>query len=245
MTRVNRRKKYFLVVDTETTQTGMVADFGAVLQDKQGNIIRDAGVLIGDFFSDRDNHPLFHVYGDKNDVFSKASLPKRYAAYEQMLQDGRRVLASAAAVNRWLVKVRLAYDPVWTAYNRAFDAEKLANSGIDMTIFSGSFCLWHAAVAKWGKTRAFRDFVLANHAFGGRTAKGNMTMKTNAEFVAAFILGYDPDTNKEPHTALEDARDYESPILTALLRNTSPRDYMNPPGYNWRNWQLRDHFSAN
>ena len=235
------KKKFFLIIDTETTQTGKVADFGAVVCDKQGTIHHDAGVLVGDFFSDRDNHPLFHIYGDKNDVFSKATLPKRYATYEEMLQDGRRVLASKAAVNRWLVKVRLKYNPIVTAYNWAFDRDKLANSGIDMSIFENSFCLWHAAVAKWGNTRAFREFVLSNHHFGNRTLKGNMTMRTNAEAMAAFITG---NNDIEPHTALEDARDFERPILTRLVQTTSPTIYMNPPPYNWRNWQLKDHFVA-
>lgn len=235
------KRKYFLIIDTETTQSGKVADFGAVVCDKQGNIHHDAGVLVGDFFSDRVNHPLFHIYGDKNDVFSKASLPARYQRYEDMLQDGRRVLASKAAVNRWLVKVRLKYNPVVTAYNWAFDREKLANSGIDTTIFENSFCLWHAAVAKWGQTRAFREFVLSQHHFGNRTKRGNMTMRTNAEAMAAFITG---NSEVEPHTALEDARDFERPILTALVKNTSPQVYMNPPPYNWRHWQLKDHFVA-
>jgi len=238
------RKKFFLVVDTETTQTGKVADFGAVIVDKQGVIHHEAGVLIGDFFSDRTNHPLFHVYGDANDVFSKASLPKRYSRYEDMLQQGTRVLASVAAVNRWLVKARLKYNPTVTAYNWAFDREKLANSGIDMSIFDNSFCLWHAAVAKWGKTKAFREFVLANHLLGKRTAKGNLTMKTNAEAMAAFILGLNPDENVEPHTALEDARDFEAPILARLVSTTSPQEYLKPPAYNWRHWQLRDHATA-
>ena len=235
------KKKFFLVVDTETTQTGKVADFGAVIVDKRGVIHHEAGVLIGDFFSDREQHPLFHIYGDKNDVFSKASLPKRYAAYEEMLQDGRRVLASAAAVNRWLVKARLRYDPIVTAYNWGFDKGKLRASGIDMSIFSGEFCLWHASVAKWAKTSAFRRFLLENHYFGNRTKTGGMTMKTNAEVLAKFILG-SPDMEDEPHTALEDARDYEAPILSRLVSTTSPAEYMNPPAYNWRDWQLRDNY---
>jgi hypothetical protein len=235
------RKKFFLILDTETTQTGKVADFGAVITDKQGIIHHEAGVLIGDFFSDRENHPLFHIYGDKNDVFSKASLPARYERYEQMLQNGERVLASKAAVNRWLVKARLKYNPILTAYNLAFDREKCANSGIDLSLFEQQFCLWHAAVAKFGKTRAFREFVLNNHHFGNRTKHGNMTMRTNAEAMAAFITG-NPLT--EPHTALEDARDFERPILARLLQLVGPKEYLNPPAYNWRHWQLRDHFTA-
>lgn len=236
------KKKFFLIVDTETTQTGMVADFGAVIVDKQGTIHKEMGILIGDFFSDRDNHPLFHIYGDKNDVFSKATLPARYERYEQMLQNGERYLASVSAVNRWLAKAAAMYSPVATAYNIAFDRDKLKNSGIIFDeLFPQQFCLWHAAVAKWGKTRAFREYTLNNHHFGKRTKHGNMTMRTNAEAMAAFVTGNELD---EPHTALEDARDFERPILAALVKNTSPQVYMNPPSFNWRHWQVKDHFTA-
>ena len=236
------KKKFFLIVDTETTQTGTVADFGAVIVDRQGNIEKEMGILVGDFFSDRTAHPLFHIYGDKNDVFSKASLPARYERYEQMLQNGERYLASVAAVNRWLAKAAAKYNPVATAYNIAFDREKLGNSGIVFNeLFPEQFCLWHAAVAKWGKTRAFRDYVMSRHHFGNRTKHGNMTMRTNAEAMAGFITG---NELMEPHTALEDARDFERPILARLVQTTSPRDYMNSPPYNWRHWQLKDHFVA-
>lgn len=237
------KKKFFLIVDTETTQTGKVADFGAVVVDKQGVIHREMGILVGDFFADKTNHPLFHIYGDKNDVFSKASLPARYERYEQMLSNGERYLASRDAVNRWLAKVAAAYPNITaTAYNIAFDREKLSNSGIIFNeLFPNQFCLWHAAVAKWGNTRAFREYVLNSHHFGARTKKGNMTMKTNAEAMAAFITGIE---SAEPHTALEDARDFERPILAALVKNTSPQVYMNPPPYNWRHWQVKDHFTA-
>lgn len=238
------KKKFFVTIDTETTQTGMVADIGIVVSDRKGNIHHEAGILIGDFFSDKENHPLFHVYGDKNDVFSKESLPKRYSAYEQMLQDGRRVLASVNAVNRFLSKIAAKYQPVMTAYNLAFDRDKMNNSGIIANeLFPESFCLWHAATNKWANTRAFKQFVLENHFFGSRTNKtGHMGIKTNADVMAKFLLG--AGLEDEPHTALEDAKYYEVPILTALVKNTSPRDYMTPPPYNYRDWAVKDHFTV-
>ena len=233
------KKKFFLIVDTETTQTNKVADFGAVVVDKQGTIHREMGILVADFYSDKENHPLFY-HGDF--MGGKRNLPARYDRYQQMLQNGERYLASVGAVNRWLAKVKQAYNPVATAYNIAFDREKLSNSGVIFNeLFPEQFCLWHAAVAKWGNTRAFRQYVLNSHHFGNRTAKGNMTMRTNAEAMAAFVTGNELD---EPHTALEDARDFERPILAALVKNTSPQVYMNPPGYNWRHWQVKDHFVA-
>lgn len=230
-------KKHFLIVDTETTQTGKVADLGLIVCDKAGTVVREYGLLVGEFFADRETHPLFFS-GDADPVFGKRTLPRRYKQYEEMLNDGRRMIAGVAAINRLLTKINLAYRPVATAYNKAFDWEKAANSGIDLLQFEQSFCLWHAAANKWATTKAFRQFILDNHHFGNRTKFGNMTVKTNADVMAKFLLG--PALPDEPHTALEDARDYERPILTALVKNTSPKVYMNPTAYNWRNLQVKD-----
>jgi hypothetical protein len=233
------KKKFFLIVDTETTVTDKVADLGIVVADKQGNIEYDAGLLVREIFNDREQHLLFHDQ-TADPLWGRRNLPRRYKHYEDMLADGRRMLASVAAINRLIVKIRLKYNPVFTAYNIAFDAQKLANTGIDMTLFEQRFCLWHAAANKWASTKAYRQFVLDNHLFGNRTAKGNMTVKTGADFMARFLLG--DDLPPEPHTALEDARDYELPILRELVKNTSPKVYMAPPKYNWRDFQVKNAF---
>jgi hypothetical protein len=232
-------KKHFLIVDTETTITDKVADLGLVVCDKQGNIEYEVGLFIREIFNDRENHPLFHD-ASADPLWGRRNLPARYKQAENMLTDGRRMLASVPAVNRLLVKIALKYKPVLTAYNIAFDLSKAANTGIDLTIFDQRFCLWHAAAAKWAGTRAFRQFVLDNHFFGNRTKHGNMTFGTKADYMAKFLLG--SDLPNEPHTALEDARDYELPILKALVKNTSPKIYMNPPPYNWQNFQVRNAF---
>jgi hypothetical protein len=44
-------------------------------------------------------------------------------------------------------------------------------------------------------------------------------LKTTADAMARFIVG--DDLPAEPHTALEDARDYEAVILAHILRNLS------------------------
>ena len=232
-------KKFFLIIDTETTVTDKVADLGLIVADKKGNIEREYGLLVREIFNDREQHLLFHDQ-TADPLWGRRNLPRRYKHYENMLTDGRRMLASVPAINRLLAKIALQYRPVATAYNKAFDWGKCANTGIDLTLFPQTFCLWHAAAAKWGNSRAYRQFVLDNHLFGNRTKHGNMTFGTKADYMAKFILGNDlPD---EPHTALEDARDYELPILTTLVRNTSPRDYMNPPVYKWQDYQVRNAF---
>jgi len=237
-------KDVFIIIDTETTQSGMVADFAAIVCDRKGNILHETAILVGDFFSDKEKHPLFHIYGDNNDYFSAATLPKRYAAYEAMLQDGRRVLAAVSAVNRFLSKVKAKYpQAIMTAYNLVFDLGKMNNSGIIADeLFPNRFCLWHSATEKFANTRAYKQFVLDNHYFGNRTKTGHMGIKTNADVMAKFLLGEGlPD---EPHTAYEDAKYYELPILTALVKNSSKSEYMNPKPYNYRDWAVRDHYKV-
>jgi hypothetical protein len=232
------KKKFFLTVDTETTQTEMVADFGVVVSDKQGHIHYEGGFMIAETYCDAKNHPLFHIFGDGSDVFSKASLPARRARYDAMIADGRRMVASRAAINSLLAKINARYSPVVTAYNLDFDARVCANTGIDLTHFEQRFCLWAAAAQKWGNSKDFLAFVLENGYFGNRTKTGHVGVQTKADVMAKFLLGAGlPD---EPHTALEDARDYELPILTALVKNTPPSVYMNASKPNWRNFAAKN-----
>ena len=235
-------KKFFLIVDTETTQDGLVADFGAVVCDKRGNVVASCAALVREIFDAPEAHPLFYTK-DASPLWGKAGLPKRYARYQNMLDNGQRMLASVPAINRWLAKVNATYSPVLTAYNLAFDQGKMTNTGIDHTIFAKRFCLWHAAANKWGHSRAYRQMVLETLAFNPPTDKGNMSYQTNAEVMARFVFG-NPSLPDEPHTAYEDALEYELPILVALVKNTPPKEYMAATPYAWQAYQVKDHFKV-
>lgn len=234
------KANHFLIIDTETTVNGTVADFGAVVTNRKGEILHSAALLVREFYLDRENNTLFHDQS-ADPLWGQRNLPRRYSAYDSMLSDGRRMLASVPAINRWLAKVNGKYSPIVTAYNWAFDKDKLNNSGIDVDMFERSFCLWHVAANKYAKTKAYRQFVLENVAFNSPTAKGNMSYHTNAEIMARFILN-NPMLDDEPHTAFEDVRDYELPILTAILKNTKTSELFEAPAYNWREFQVKDWF---
>jgi hypothetical protein len=235
-------KKYFLIVDTETTQTGLVADFGAVVCDKRGNVVASCAALVRETFLHPEDHPLFYTK-DTSPLWGKANLPKRYAAYNAMIENGSRMVASIPAINRWLAKANVAFSPVLTAYNLAFDQNAMTLTGIDHTIFAKRFCLWQAAAHKWGQSRAYRETVLETLAFNSPTKHGNMSYQTNAEVMARYVTA-NPSLPDEPHTAYEDALEYELPILVALVKNTPPKDYMNASPYNWRDYQVKDHFKV-
>ncbi len=236
------KKDYFLIVDTETTQDGLVADFGAVVVDKKGNIHTQCAVMVNGIFTDMQNHSLFYVDDPQDNLWSKQSLTRRYNRYNQMIADGSRMIASVNAVNRWLEKVNIMYSPYMTAYNLPFDLDKCNNTDIDLSIFSKKFCLWSASYSKWAFTKKYKQFILENHYFNKPTSHGNMSFKTNAEVMARFTTGV--MLEDEPHTALEDVLYYELPILLRLVNTTKKNNWLYPEAYNWRNCQVKDNFKV-
>ena len=227
------KKQYFLIVDTETTIDSTVADFGAVVCDRQGRIVKQCAVLVkGEF----DAKELFYDPKD-NGFWGKQAAEKRRGAYVDMLNNGSRMMATVGAINRWLEQVRGTYNPTLTAYNLAFDTDKCAKTGIDLTIFSYRFCLWQAALGNICHMKKYKEFVLQNHVLTNRTEYGNMSIRTNAETVAGFLCGTLTD---EPHTALEDAIYYELPILVNIVNKKGWLEKVKP--FDWRSWQAKDHF---
>lgn len=181
------------------------------------------------------------LFFDKNNdgIWAQTSVEQRTNAYSDMLNAGTRMLASTAAINRWLEKAVGKFDPELTAYNLPFDVSKCANTGIDLTMFSRRFCLWAAAVGNICNKKPYRQFVLDNHRFNQPTDKGNMTFKTDAETVTGFLSG---QMTEEPHTSIEDIIGYEVPTLAHILKIKGWREKM--IAYNWRSHQVKDHFKA-
>jgi hypothetical protein len=229
------KKQYFAICDTETTMANTVADFAIIICDREGIIYNQCAVLVNEHYG---NFELFH---DKaaNDIWGYAGLEKRKANYVSMLDSGSRMLASVNAINKWINQAIGKYSPSLTAYNLAFDKDKCKNTGIDLSGFSNEFCLWQASVGNICNSKQYRSFVLENHAFNKPTGSGNMTFSTTAETVCGFVKGEYID---EPHTALEDARDFELPVLVQVLKKSKWREKITP--YNWRAFQVNQHFAA-
>jgi hypothetical protein len=229
------KKQYFAILDTETTMENTVADFAIIICDREGKIYNQCAVMV------KDHYQKFELFHDKaaNDIWGYQGLERRKSNYVEMLNSGKRMLASVNAINTWIIQAIAKYDPSLTAYNLAFDLDKCEKTGIDLSGFTSKFCLWQASVGNICNTKTYKQFVLDNHGFNKPTQFGNMTLQTNAEIVCGFIKG---EVTDEPHTALEDARDYELPILCEILKKKKWREKVTP--YNWRAFQVKDHFTA-
>ena len=236
------KKDYYLVIDTETTINDKVADFGAVICDRKGNIADQCGVLVSGVFG---IDPLFYIPKEEaSSLWSKQGKDRRFIKYNEMLENGTRMLASVNAINLWLAQVAGQYDPILTAYNLPFDMDKCNKTGIDLTMFENSFCMWRAAFNKYAMTKSYKNFTMQIHAINPPTKLGNCSFQTNAEVMARFILD-EPDLQDEPHLALEDVVGYELPILKRLIQTTKKSVFMDPElGFDWRKVQLKNHFKA-
>jgi len=236
-----RKAITFIEVDIESTMTDKVADFGAVISNRKGEVLTSCGILVKGFYDDPDNHCLFHNEKAGN-LWKAEQLNDRYQAYENMLDSGTRMMASIHAINNWLMMAKAQYDPILTAYNLPFDVSKCRNTGINLDMFDKRFCLWSACITAFAQTRKYRQYILENHLFTNRTDLGNMSYRTNAEVMTRFILG-DINIPDEPHSSLEDILGYEKPLLDRLLKVKTTKWLLNHTlPYNWRNFQVKDWF---
>mgnify|MGYP000858782797 CR=1 FL=1 len=229
------KRHYWLIVDTETSIDDHVADFGAIVVDRKGTVYKQCAVMVQGIFGKES------LFFDRNasGLWAQSSVERRTQAYTDMLNAGTRMLASVGAINRWLERAKGEFDPELTAYNLAFDKSKCRNTQIDLGIFKSEFCLWQASVGNVCNTKGFKNFILQNHRFNVPTDKGNMSFKTDAETVCGYIKG---EFIEEPHTALEDAKDFELPILTHILAKKEWRNKITP--YDWNAHQVKDHFGV-
>ena len=205
-------KHYYLIVDTETTKFQTVADFGAVVVDRKGAIIEQFGALVLGHFGQM---PLFSdPTADPDAFWSAQSAQRRLKNYDEMLETGERSISSPALINQWLAGINARYAPILTAYNIAFDFGKCRNTRINLGIFNSRFCLMRTAKRKIGVLADYQAFCFDNKLLTKKLRKPQMTADAMAKYIC-------PEIADEPHTALEDARDYEALILSYILRDTT------------------------
>ena len=197
------KKHYYLIVDCETTGDQQVADFGAVIVDRKNTIVASLGILVEGIFGNSDFH-----WSLGNPKLTKKK-------YDGMLANGQRAIASPAFINNWLTEVNATYSPILTAYNIGFDWSKCQNTNIDLGIFSQRFDLMMASKTIITNRDDYAKACYDNDWF---TAGGKLSAK--ADHVARFI---DSTLPIEPHTALEDARDYENVILQYIINCPTSR----------------------
>ena len=208
--KVDKRKKYFMVLDVETANTtdskhndGLVYDIGFTIMDKKGNIYAERSFCIKEIFDWLDLMQSAY-YAEKRPIY-----------YEKMKNKEMEKVTIWEARQR--IKKALEYFGITEvyAYNASFDYTTLNNT---VRYLSGSGCrwflpygtqicdIWHIACQVLGVQKLFQSENIRND-------NGNLI--TSAERMFAY-MEQNPDF-EESHTGLEDAK-IESQILARCLR---------------------------
>ena len=208
--KIDKRKKYIMVLDTETTNNnmesrfndGLVYDIGFTIADKKGNVYAKRSYAVKEIF---DWTELM------NTAYYKNKLPKYY----EKLAKGEMKKETIWNIRK-AIKTAMEYfniTEVW-AFNANFDLTTLNNT---VRYLSGSGCryffkygteicdIWHVACQTLGLQKTFQWENVRN-------TKGNLI--TNAERMFGYII--QDETFEEEHTGLADA-EIETKILARCL----------------------------
>lgn len=208
MEKIDRRRHYILVVDTETANTivtedgkmdmsdVLVYDCGWAVVDKYGTVYETASYVNRDIF----------VY--EREMMRSAYYAEKIPQYVQDIQEGKRIMASTYEIRQAMLDtidkwgIRHA-----TAHNARFDANGLNRTQSWTTM--GRFRYWFPfdTVEWWDTMRMATDVICPMPTYikfcqeHGYVLKNGKPRKT-AEILYQFITG-NPDF-VESHTGLED-----------------------------------------
>ena len=210
--RINKTKKYIMVLDVETTNNimekgapndGLVYDLGFTIIDKKGNIYAKRSFAIKEIF---DWTELMAT------AYYKEKLPKYYEKLKNKQMEKISIWEAKKRVHKAIEYFNIK--EVW-AYNANFDYTTLNNT---VRYLSGSACrwflpyetevcdIWHVACQVLGLQKTFQWENIRNN---------NNNLITNAERMFAYCEQIE---FKESHTGLEDAI-VESQILARCFKS--------------------------
>ena len=206
MKKIDRRKKYVIVLDVETAnmaEDALVYDLGFGVYDKQGNEYESYSKVIT------------NIYDKEKDLMQSAYYSNKLPQYEQDLKLGTRQRIGLLQAKKLIREVIEKYNikEVY-AYNASFDYNALnrtiryvSKSKVRYFLPYGIkvCCIWHMACQTLCLQKTFQKQDVRN-------ANGNLI--TNAERLYSYIKGIDFE---ESHTGLEDVR-IEAQIMAWCFR---------------------------
>ena len=210
--KLDKRKKYIMVLDVETTNNdmtskfndGLVYDIGFGIYDLKGNVYCERSYCIKEILEDKSL---------MNSAYYKEKLPKYY----EELKQGKREIKTALQTRK-IIKQAIEYFNIKEvyAYNANFDNTTLNNT---IRYITNSFvrwflpyginvyCIWHIACQVLGTQKTFQFENVRNE---------NGNLKTSAERMFAYIS--QNEEFEEEHIGISDVR-IEKEILIRCFKS--------------------------
>lgn len=195
--KIDRRRKYYLVLDTETAnglEDPLVYDLGYAIIDKHGTIFKTESFIVSDIFY-------------QNDLMTSAYYARKIPMYYKDIKVGTRKVVNLYTarkillddIEEWRIEAVLAYNMAFdyraTTTTQRYETKSKYRYFLPYGV--PIWCIWNMACHSICNTRQYVNFCLQN---GEVSNAGNI--KTSAETVYKFITKNPQFT--ESHTALED-----------------------------------------
>ena len=219
--RINKRKKYIAVVDTETANGFMengkinlfyslVYDYGYIIRDKAGNILVARSFAIAEIFLDKE-------------LMSSAYYAEKIPQYWEEIKSGKRQLVKFSTMRKIFLADCKKYNvSTVTAHNASFDVRALNNT---IRLLTGSNCryffprkfeIWDTLKMSrdiFGQLKGYRNYCINNNYM---TKHKVPQIRCTAEILYKYISGNDDFIEK--HKGIDDVL-IESEILTYCLKS--------------------------
>lgn len=217
MLKLDKRKSYYIVLDTEACNTNvddmkssLVYDLGYAIVDKEANVYLTRNLVIADIYCGEATLMASSYYADK--------LPR----YEEELMNGKRTLATLNMAKNILKKDCEDYNiKAIIAHNAGFDCRAL-NTTLRYLTGSKYRYFYPYGVELWDSLKMANDTICKQKTYikyceenGYMTNHKIPRPRATAEILYRYITG--DDTFKEDHTGLEDVM-IEKEIFAKCVR---------------------------
>lgn len=216
MKKIDRRKKYFMVLDTETCpidrtleevtpKNMLVYDIGYSIVDKKGNVYRTGSYIVSEIF-----------FGEYQTKMQSSYYANKIPRYFEDIASGSRVVKTWSQISFILRKVIEEFDiSVVCAHNARFDFGVLANTKEYLEEYS------MLPYIEWWDTLKMARSILGNMPTYKRFCERNnyITKSGQLRYTAEIIYRFLSQDNDfvESHTGLEDVL-IEKEILAYCIR---------------------------
>ena len=213
--KIDRRKNYYLTVDTETTNgldDPIVYDIGGCVHDKKGNVMETFSFIIYEVF-----------YGMK-DLMQSAYYADKIPKYQEQIDKGERKVVTYRTAKRYINELCKKYNvKAIIAHNARFDYRSTTKTQRYLTKSKYRFFLPYG-IEIWDTMKMANDTICKQWSYKewaythGYITKNGRVRKT-AEILYRYISG--DNKFKESHTGLEDVL-IEKEIFVHCIRQHKP-----------------------
>lgn len=211
MKKIDRRKSYYLTIDTETTNgldNPLVYDLGYALHDKKGNIYESGSLVIYD------------IYVLEKELMKSAYYKNKLPQYEEELKNGERKMVTIFTARKIIYDLCKEYNvKAIIAHNARFDYKSLQTT---LRYVTKSKMRWFFPydIEIWDSMRMARDTICKQSLYKKfvdmyKLRVGNNLIPANAQTLYAYLTNN--SEYEEKHTGLEDVK-IEMAITCKCLR---------------------------